>query len=190
MTPKELREIEACQKCTTAIPAEDLRDGAFAVEFAEYCNECASFLIDANQKQTDKAVKDAVTVQQELVRRNLRYTRMALCQYADKSSPVKINKHAKAALDRFELHWTVDMQKMMKKITGHNKWPPLNPGTRVRTLEPKTDPRVWAKEALAERKWDVLGTITMHHDSHGLCYDVCHDDGTQGCYEPDEFEVL
>jgi hypothetical protein len=30
----------------------------------------------------------------------------------------------------------------------------------------------------------------MHHDSHGLCYDVRHDDGTEGCYDPSEFEVI
>lgn len=45
-------------------------------------------------------------------------------------------------------------------------------------------------EAWNARKWGVQGTILMHHDSHGLCYDVRHDDGTEGCYDPGEFEVL
>lgn len=52
-----------------------------------------------------------------------------------------------------------------------------------------TPDREWMPEALKARKWGVLGTIIMHHDSHGLCYDVLHDDGTEGCYDPDEFAV-
>lgn len=70
------------------------------------------------------------------------------------------------------------------------KWPPLDPGTRVRTLESKTPRREWDPEAWEARKWNMEGTIVMHHDSHGLCYDVRHDDGTEGCYDPSEFEVL
>ncbi len=70
------------------------------------------------------------------------------------------------------------------------KWPPLDPGTRVRTTESKTKDTEWMPEARAARKWGVEGVIIMHHDSHGLCYDVLHDDGTNGSYEPTEFEVL
>lgn len=53
-----------------------------------------------------------------------------------------------------------------------------------------TSVKEWTPEALIARKWGVLGTIIMHHDSHGLCYDVLHDDGTEGCYDPDEFAVI
>lgn len=70
------------------------------------------------------------------------------------------------------------------------KWPPLDPGTRVRTTSKKTADKEWMPEALVARKWGMTGTIIMHHDSHGLCYDVRHDDGTEGCYDPPEFDVL
>lgn len=76
----------------------------------------------------------------------------------------------------------------MKNMT--EKWPPLDPGTRVKTTSKKTSDKEWMPEALIARKWGVTGTIIMHHDSHGLCYDVQHDDGTEGCYDPNEFEVL
>jgi len=74
--------------------------------------------------------------------------------------------------------------------TATEKWPPLDPGTRVKTTSKKTSDGEWMPEARAARKWGVTGRILVHHDSHGLCYDVQHDDGSQGCYEPTEFEVL
>lgn len=76
----------------------------------------------------------------------------------------------------------------MKNMT--EKWPPLDPGTRIRTTIKKLSDSEWMPEARAARKWGVTGRIVMHHDSHGLCYDVQHDDGTEGCYDPTEFEVL
>ncbi len=76
----------------------------------------------------------------------------------------------------------------MKNTT--NKWPPLDPGTRVKTTSKKTPDAEWMPEALLGRKWGVIGTVVMHHDSHGLCYDVKHDDGTEGCYDPNEFDVI
>jgi len=39
-------------------------------------------------------------------------------------------------------------------------------------------------------KWGVEGVVLDHHDSHGLCYDVRHDDGSFCCYDPDEIEKL
>lgn len=30
------------------------------------------------------------------------------------------------------------------------------------------------------------GSIVGHSDSHGLCYEVRHDDGTRAFYDPDE----
>jgi hypothetical protein len=69
------------------------------------------------------------------------------------------------------------------------KWPPLDPGTRVRTTKASTPDGDWMPEVRAARRWGVPGTIMRHHDSHGLCYDVRHDDGTEGSYEPSEFEV-
>ena len=44
-------------------------------------------------------------------------------------------------------------------------------------------------KAIPHRKFSVLGTIIAHHDSHGLCYDVRHEDGTVGCYDSRELVV-
>lgn len=71
------------------------------------------------------------------------------------------------------------------------KWPPINPGTRVMTTKASLGKRKeWTDEGWARRKWDVQGTIITHHDSHGLCYDVQHKDGTKGCYDPSELKIL
>lgn len=71
------------------------------------------------------------------------------------------------------------------------KWPPLDPGTTVRTTQPNLEQRgEWTDEGWAKRKWGVKGKILTHHDSHGLCYDVLHEDGSQGCYNPSEIEVV
>jgi hypothetical protein len=69
------------------------------------------------------------------------------------------------------------------------KWPPLDYGTRVITTGPNPDVDDWTDEALKKRRWGVSGSIIKHHDSHGLCYEVMHDDGTIGCYDPSEFQV-
>ncbi len=64
-------------------------------------------------------------------------------------------------------------------------------GTKVRTTQENESLRgEWTEEAQISRKWGVQGTILMHHDSHGLCYDVQHDDGTVGCYDPSELELV
>ncbi len=71
------------------------------------------------------------------------------------------------------------------------KWPPLDPGMRIRTTQLNESMiREWTAQGLADKRWGVTGMILRHHDSHGLCYDVQHDDGTFGCYDPSEFEVI
>lgn len=71
------------------------------------------------------------------------------------------------------------------------KWPPIDPGTEVRTTQPNMDKRrEWTEEDWARKKWGARGIILRHHDSHGLCYDVRHENGTVGCYDPSEFEVV
>lgn len=71
------------------------------------------------------------------------------------------------------------------------KWPPISPETKVQTTTPDLSQRKeWTKEAWAKRKWGVKGTIKKHHDSHGLCYEVLHEDGTVGYYNPNELKVL
>lgn len=46
--------------------------------------------------------------------------------------------------------------------------------------------RDFNEEAIRTRRPNAKGTVTGHHDSHGLCYVVRHDDGVSGCYDPDE----
>lgn len=76
-------------------------------------------------------------------------------------------------------------------MSEDKKWPPLGPGTRIKTYKPNTDMRgEWTDEAWHSRKWGILGTILRHHDSHGLCYDVRHDDGSEAPYDPSEFDTL
>ncbi len=71
------------------------------------------------------------------------------------------------------------------------KWPPLDPGTRVVTTQANESLRKeWTALAWASKKWGTHGTILMHRDSHRLSYDVQHDDGTEGAYDPSEFEVV
>ena len=38
------------------------------------------------------------------------------------------------------------------------------------------------------RKWNVQGQITNMETAHGLIYQVHHEDGTRGWYEPGELE--
>ena len=64
----------------------------------------------------------------------------------------------------------------------------MNPEVQVRTLEPKADN--YTAEGKKKRKWGVTGIIIAHHNSHGLCYDVRHDDGSVGTYDPDELELI
>lgn len=78
-----------------------------------------------------------------------------------------------------------------KPRKGPEKWPPISPGTKVRTTQANMALRKeWTDECWASKKWGVQGTVITHHDSHGLCYDVRHEDGSQGCYDPSEFEVV
>ncbi len=67
-------------------------------------------------------------------------------------------------------------------------WPPISHGTKVITTE--VNPKIeWTKEALSNRQWGAKGIIVMHHDSHGLYYEIQHEDGTIGCYDPSEFQI-
>ena len=70
------------------------------------------------------------------------------------------------------------------------KYPPLSPGTLVKTTSSKTPDSEWTAEARANRKWGVQGKVLTHHDSHGLCYEVRHSEGTVGAYDPSELEVV
>ena len=67
----------------------------------------------------------------------------------------------------------------------------MKPLTRIRVVTVRTDPRNDA-EYMPDvlRVWGVTGTITGYSNSHGLCFEVAHDDGTVGCYEPDELRLI
>lgn len=58
------------------------------------------------------------------------------------------------------------------------------------TKEDPSDADSWTEKARSRRRWGVRGTVIACHNSHGLCYDVEHSDGTVGCYNPTELEVL
>lgn len=60
---------------------------------------------------------------------------------------------------------------------------------RIRTLEPLHDDD-YVPEVRRMRKWGVKGKIIGRHDSHSLCYDVKHDDGSIGTYGPDEILMV
>ena len=61
----------------------------------------------------------------------------------------------------------------------------------MRTTQPNIEKRnEWTEECLASKKWNVQGIVLRHYDSHGLCYEVKHEDGTEGCYDPSELEVI
>lgn len=70
------------------------------------------------------------------------------------------------------------------------KWPPIEHGTIVITTHENPEIDDWNEAALASRQWGVLGEVVNHHDSHGLYYEVKHPDGTIGCYDPSELEVI
>jgi len=64
------------------------------------------------------------------------------------------------------------------------------PDTRVETIKPKVEPKGWDQDARQHCRWGVSGKIVDHSDSHGLCYQVEHEDGTVAWYEPRELKTL
>ena len=67
----------------------------------------------------------------------------------------------------------------------------FRPGVKVKTRpEGALHDKEYTEEGCADRRWGVTGTVTWHHDSPGLCFDVKHADGTEGTYDPDEIEVV
>ena len=70
-----------------------------------------------------------------------------------------------------------------------SKWPPIDVGTKITTTEANPEVDDWTEEALQSRQWGVRGVVLTHHDSHGLCYEVQHKDGSVGHYDPSEIDV-
>ena len=48
----------------------------------------------------------------------------------------------------------------------------------------------WTEEALTSRRHDVEGDVVHYHDAHGLTYEIMHDDGSIGHYEPRELQII
>lgn len=44
----------------------------------------------------------------------------------------------------------------------------------------------WRPGSRDECRWGAIGHVLVVHDSHGLCYDVRHEDGTVAPYEHGE----
>ena len=59
--------------------------------------------------------------------------------------------------------------------------------SRVRTTKPNGSSG-WSEPRKA--KWGVLGFVFDKSDSHGVCYGVKHEDGSEAYYEIDELELL
>jgi len=69
-------------------------------------------------------------------------------------------------------------------------YPPIAPGTKVITfIDAGMESEDWSDEAKRTRQHEKNGTVIGHHDSHGLCFDVQHSDGTKSCYELHELIV-
>jgi hypothetical protein len=64
----------------------------------------------------------------------------------------------------------------------------LENGTTVETIKPEVESTDWAPEALKNRRWNVSGKVVGHSDSHGLCFEVEHEDGTKAWYERRELK--
>lgn len=63
----------------------------------------------------------------------------------------------------------------------------ISTGTPVTTTTENPEIRAeFTSEAIASRKWGVKGIVIGHSDSHGLCYQVQHEDDTVAWYDPSE----
>ncbi|KKK75189.1 hypothetical protein LCGC14_2876240 [marine sediment metagenome] len=64
-------------------------------------------------------------------------------------------------------------------------------GTKVRTRDDLVpENKEYQRKAWAKRKPGMIGEIVKHSNSHGLCFEVLHNNGSSGWYEPDEVDVL
>lgn len=97
-----------------------------------------------------------------------------------------MREHLKRGVDRLSV-----ARRAYGQLEKTMKYPLISPGTSVKTTEPNWSLRKeWTDEGWGRRRWNVRGTVITHHDSHGLCYDVRHEDGTVGSYDPSELEVV
>jgi len=74
-----------------------------------------------------------------------------------------------------------------------NDYPPIKNGTKVRTTSDLSLGNIeagYTEETKLKRIPNKIGFVVGYHDSHGLCYDVQHEDKSVGTYEPYEVIVL
>lgn len=69
------------------------------------------------------------------------------------------------------------------------KYPPLENGTRVGTVQVRTI-RGFTIKGNAKKRFGRSGLVADYSDSHGLCYEVVHKDGSRAWYDPLELEVI
>lgn len=73
----------------------------------------------------------------------------------------------------------------------NESYSPIQPGTSVTTTKSDSVRREdWTDEGWASKKWGLKGVVIAHHNSHGLCYEVRHEDGTVGTYDPSEVIIV
>lgn len=58
-------------------------------------------------------------------------------------------------------------------------------GKKVR-VSAQLDARDYTPIGIQKRRPGATGIIVAHSDSHGLCFEVDHEDGSSGWYDPDE----
>lgn len=104
-------------------------------------------------------------------------------------SPTKAIEHVVKALKYTGV--TVGEEEVpVKPVTRDTNSNVLGEGSRVVTVQSDRVSNDWMPEAHIRRKFGVMGVIIAEHNSHGLCYDVKHSDGTVGCYDPWELVVV
>ena len=107
------------------------------------------------------------------------------------TSPAQIEYSIVRGLEGYHnpIHGSIHTVKVATLVVETSKkYPPLDKGTKVKTTQSKGN-YGWTDGAIQRRLWGVTGVIVDHHDSHGLCYDVKHDDDDSvGCYDPGELK--
>lgn len=120
---------------------------------------------------------------------NYAYILYEHCQNAFRSDDAETKESVALEVERFSLEHPAIWERT--KSYYEYKKSLIQNGTSVITKRTEIPTSDWTEEAIAARRFGVRGIVIQHHDSHGLCYKVRHeDDETIGCYEPEELEVI
>ena len=63
---------------------------------------------------------------------------------------------------------------------------PIKIGDKVQVTDKVLQPRDFPPASRIHAKPSAIGVVTDSSDSHGLCFEVEHEDGTSAWYNPDE----